>query len=266
MTWTWDPAQYLRFADHRGRPGLELLARIRDPEGGVRRVVDLGCGAGSLTAVLAERWPEAEIVGVDASPEMLDRARGTFPHIRWTRGDIESWTADPAVDVLYSNAAIHWLEHHDRLLPRLLSQVRPGGVFALQLPGNWDAPTHRIPQRILDEGDWPDETRRALTTDRVAPAATYRRILAPDASTVDLWETTYHHVLVGDDPVLEWVKGSLLRPVLQTLDGPGRARFEEACRRAYAEAYPREPDGVTVLPFRRVFVIATRAVTARSEP
>ncbi|NIR80979.1 MAG: methyltransferase domain-containing protein, partial [Gemmatimonadetes bacterium] len=151
------------------------------------------------------------MIGVDSSAEMLERARATFPAPSWLRRDITGWAASDPVDVLYSNAALHWLEDHDHLLPRLFRQVRPGGVFAFQMPANWDEPTHRIPARILDGGDWPERARRALVRDRVAAPGHYRRLLVDGASSLDLWETVYHQELRGDDPVLTWVEGSVLR-------------------------------------------------------
>jgi trans-aconitate 2-methyltransferase len=254
----WDPAQYLRFADHRRRPGVELLARIPEVDG-VEVVVDLGCGTGGLTALLAARWPEATVTGIDSSPEMLQRATADHASLAWRLSPLESWEPDAPVDVIYSNAALHWLNDHETLFPRLFGLVRPGGVLAVQMPANFSAPTHRIPAEILDGGDWSDAARAALLRDRVAAPSAYRRLLGAEAAALDIWTTTYHQELTGPDPVLEWVKGSVLAPVLAAL-GPDRAHeFATACAARYRDAYPPEPDGTVVLPFTRLFLVAVRS-------
>ena len=252
---TWDPDRYLRFADHRARPGLELIARIPDVE--PRTVVDLGCGPGNLTKVLAERWPSASVIGIDSSAEMIDRARAEYPDLTWRLADIAEWEPREPVDVIYSNATLHWLADHHELVPRLRSFLAPGGVLAIQMPDNWSAPTHQIPMSILDEGEWPAEAVEALLRDPIASPSDYRRWVAP-AST-DIWRTTYHQELTGEDPVWTWVTGSLLRPVLAALDEGHREVFGAECRARYAEAYPPEPDGVTIVPFSRLFIVARSA-------
>lgn len=248
----WDPDRYLRFADHRSRPGVELLARVPDVD--ARRIVDLGCGTGNLTALLAQRWPEADITGIDSSEEMIDRARRDHPSITWTISDIELWVPDGPIDLIFSNAALHWVDDHQAQFKRLRSLLADGGVLAVQLPDNWDAPTHRIPADVLESEEWPDAARAALLRDRLAPAAMYARWVQPAA--VDMWRTTYSQQLVGDDPVWTWVTGSVLRPVLASLDTTDRDRFAQRCIALYRAAYPAEPDGATTLPFSRLFVIA----------
>ena len=248
----WDPDTYLRWADHRARPGLELIARIPDIE--PADIVDLGCGTGDLTTLLAERFGGARVIGVDSSAEMLDRTE-PHPRVRWLEATFDGWN-DPA-DLIFSNAALHWSTDHPTLFPRLAGLVRPGGVLAVQMPDNWAQPTHRIPARILDTGDWPDRARRALARDRVAAPATYRAWIGPGYD-IDLWTTTYHHALDGPDPVLDWVTGSLLKPVLDVLDPASAARFRQTCADAYRGAYPAEADGTVVLPFRRLFIVAQR--------
>lgn len=249
---SWDPDTYLRFADHRMRPGLELMTRIPDVE--PSDVVDLGCGTGQLTSHLAERFPDARVIGVDSSSDMLDRAP-SHPRIRWVEAAFEHWTED--ADVVFSNAALHWSTDHARLFPTLAGLVRPGGVLAVQMPDNWSEPTHRVPARILDTGDWPEGARRSLARDRVARAATYREWIG-EGFEFDLWSTTYHQVLSGTDPVLQWVSGSVLRPVLDALDGPDRQRFQQVCAAGYRTAYPPQSDGSVILPFRRLFIVARR--------
>ncbi len=247
----WDPLHYLRFADHRERPGLELLARVGHE--GPGHVVDLGCGPGSLTARLAERWPEAEVTGVDSSAAMLGQAEADHPGPSWVEADIARWEPDRPVDVLYTNATLHWLDDHDRLFPRLRSFLADDGVLAIQMPDSWRNPTHTIPAEVLDDGTWPEEARGALLRDRLATPSDYRRWLAP--GRLDAWRTTYYQELTGDDPVWNWVTGSVLRPVLAALDDSDRDRFTERCQERYRAAYPREDNGITILPFPRLFLV-----------
>lgn len=254
----WDPEHYLRFADHRTRPGVELLARI--PEvADVRRVVDLGAGTGHLTALLAQRWPGASVTGVDGDPAMAAKARADHPDLAWVTADLATWEPDGPVDVLYSNAALHWLDDHATLFPRLRSWLAPGGVLAVQMPDNWAAPTHRVPAEVLDadapDGDpWPPAAVAALMRDRLAAPEAYAGWLAP-AAALDLWRTTYYQRLTGDDPVWQWTTGSLLIPVLEAL-GPERAPFTAEVQARYRRAYPADADGVVTLPFSRLFLVA----------
>jgi trans-aconitate 2-methyltransferase len=262
---TWDPVTYARFADHRARPGAELLTRVRMDR--PQRVVDLGCGTGDLTSMLARRWPKASVTGVDASPEMLEAARSLDTGIDWVEADLSVWEPEAPFDVVFSNATLHWLDDHEHLFQRITGWVAPGGTLAVQMPDNWSEPTHLIPARIIDEAGWPIEARSALMRDRIASPGDYRRWLGGPFDELDMWTTTYHQVLDGSDPVLAWVKGSVLRPVLAELAPDDAAAFEERCRLAYAEAYPPEPDATTILPFRRFFVVGRRAaLTSRSEP
>ncbi len=252
-TVVWDPDHYLRFADHRARPGIELLTRIQrdDPE----LVVDLGCGPGNLTALLAERWPRARVVGVDSSVEMIDTARANHPKIDWRLADVTRWEPDRSVDVLYSNATLHWLDDHATVFRRLRSWLAPsGGVAAIQMPDNWRAPTHRIPAEILDGGSWPAGAVKALMRDRLSKPEDYRRWLQP--ASVDQWRTTYYQQLTGPDAVWNWVTGSVLAPVLAALDAEDRTRFAARCKQRYAEAYPHDADGNVLLPFSRLFMVA----------
>lgn len=248
----WDPDRYLRFADHRTRPGIELMARI--PDVAVASVVDLGAGTGHLTALLAERWPEAAVAGVDGSPDMVERARTEHPDITWVAADLTQWEPDGPLDVIYSNAALHWLDDHASLFPRLRSWLAPGGVLAVQMPDNWAAPTHRLPIDVLDDGTWPPTGGQALIRDRLSSPDDYASWLAP--AETDLWRTTYYQRLTGDDPVWHWVTGSLLGPVLDVLDPGDQARFAAELQPRYRHAYPRRPDGTTTLPFSRLFMVA----------
>lgn len=250
----WDPEHYLRFADHRARPGVELMARIHHDEPDL--IVDLGCGPGNLTALLAERWPRARVVGIDASPAMIEVARRDHPGVEWIVADVAEWEPEQPVDVLYSNATLHWLDDHATLFPRLRSWLTPpAGVVAIQMPDNWRAPTHRVPAEILDDGSWPPAAVDALLRDRLSAPEDYRRWLQPAA--VDQWRTTYFQELTAPDAVWNWVTGSVLRPVLAALGPEDRSRFAARCRQRYAEAYPHDADGNVLLPFSRLFLVAT---------
>ena len=250
MTHRWDPDRYLTFADERGRPFVELLARVGadDP----RTVVDLGCGPGNLTALLADRWPGAEVRGLDSSPEMV--AGATDPRVSFEVADLRDWTPAEPVDVLVSNATLQWVPGHLELLPRLLAAVAPGGWLAFQVPGNFGEPSHTIRTELAAEAPYAEHTRDVAVPSSHDPAV-YLEALAHLHCTVDAWETTYLHVLTGDDPVFTWVSGTGARPTLQALPDGLRAEFEEEFKRRLRAAYPDRGHGV-VLPFRRVFVVA----------
>lgn len=250
----WDALRYGKFSKQRMRPGLDLLGRI--PTADPRVVVDLGCGTGSLTQALQQRWPQARIIGVDASMEMLNLAP-TAPGISWQHADIDDWHPDEPVDVIYSNAALHWVGNHARLFPRLLRYLKPGGCLAVQMPDNWDQPSHTIPERILESPAWPDAARTAFLRHPVAAISDYRHWLA-EATSLDLWRTTYFQTLVGDDPVLEWVRGSVLAPVVSAMNEQERSSFEATVAEHYLVAYPPDKNGATLFPFSRQFIVAIR--------
>ena len=252
---TWDPAQYLKFADERARPAVDLLARV--PHAAPRTVYDLGAGAGNVTRLLRLRWPEAFITGVDASEEMLARARETLPSVRWSQADLSTWRAPEPADVIYSNAALHWLRDHADLFPRLMSDVAPGGVLAVQMPRNFGSPSHTAIVEVARGGDWRGRLEPLIRAAPVGEPAFYFDLLAPLAASVDIWETEYVHVLSGIDPVTEWTKGSALKPLLDALAEPARTAFERRYADLVAKAYPQRPDGRTLFPFRRMFIVAT---------
>ena len=248
---TWDPERYLTYADERGRPFVELVARVgaTDP----RRVVDLGCGPGNLTRLLTERWPDAAVAGVDSSPEMVHTAR-SVDGVDFSVGDLRTWRPAAPVDVLVSNATLQWVPGHLDLLPRLVGHVAPGGWFAFQVPGNFDEPSHTIRRDLAGEEPYAAFTAGVAVPDAFGPEV-YLETLAGLGCRVDAWETTYLHVLAGADPVFTWVSGTGARPTLQALPDDLRPEFEEEYRRRLREAYPAGAAG-TVLPFRRVFVVA----------
>lgn len=249
----WDPDRYLTYADERGRPFVELVARVAAEQ--PARVVDLGCGPGNLTALLADRWPGAEVVGLDSSPEMIEAARRAGLRVAFDVADLREW-APPAesVDVLVSNATLQWVPGHLDLLPRLVQAVRPGGWFAFQVPGNFGEPSHTLRAELADRPPYSAHTRGIATPASHDPVV-YLEALEALGCEVDAWETTYLHVLTGEDPVFTWVSGTGARPTLQALPEDLRAEFERDFKSHLREAYPAR-DGRVVLPFRRVFVVA----------
>jgi trans-aconitate 2-methyltransferase len=252
MTHRWDPDRYLTFADERGRPFVELVARI-DAER-PRAVVDLGCGPGNLTTLLADRWPDADVVGLDSSSEMIAKAHEADDRVAFDVADLRDWSPVAPVDVLVSNATLQWVPGHLDLLQRLVGSVAPGGWFAFQVPGNFDEPSHTIRTELAAEAPYAAHTQRAAVPSSHDPAV-YLDALAGLGCEVDAWETTYLHVLTGPDPVFTWVSGTGARPTLQALPDDLRPGFEAEFKRRLAAAYPAHEYGV-VLPFRRIFVVA----------
>ena len=251
----WDAAQYATFADERARPGHDLVARI--PQIAARHIYDLGCGRGDLTAELAARWPEARVTGIDLSPTMLADARARFADIEWVEADLSDWTPDAPADLIFANAALHWLPDHATLFPRLMDQLAPGGVLAVQMPNNFGEPSHKLLRAIAEQGPWAD--RLALPRAPVASTDVYWRLLRPLAARLDIWETQYLHALTGEDPVLNWVRGTALLPVQACLDGEELAAFVADYAEALRTVYTAEPTGQTLFTFRRIFVVAVRA-------
>jgi trans-aconitate 2-methyltransferase len=254
---SWDPNQYLKFTDHRLRPALDLLAQIALEA--PRSVYDLGCGPGNITRLLADRWPNARVVGVDSSADMLAKARTEASGVAFEQADIARWSPPAPADLLFSNATLHWLDDHAALLPRLAAQLAPGGVLAIQMPDNRASPSHVLMDEAAAAGPWhPKLARLRPVYGSMQSPDAYYRMLAPVAAQVDIWETTYLHVLEGGNPVVEWTKGTALRPYLDALEEPARAAFLAAYAARVAAAYPRQPDGRTLLPFHRIFIVARR--------
>ena len=255
----WNPAAYLRFGGERARPFADLMARVDAVS--PRTVVDLGCGEGALTASLAARWPGARVTGVDSSPEMLSAAmQYAVPgRVAFVQGDVCDWRPDGPVDVVVTNAVLHWVAGHDRLLSRWAGELSPGGWLAVQVPGNFRAPTHARLAALCHGPRWAERLADAAPRpDAVLEPAGYLDVLAAAGLTADVWETTYLHLLTGPDPVLAWVRSTVLRPVLALLGEDDAAAFTAAYAAALREAYPPRPDGTTVLPFRRVFAVGRR--------
>lgn len=253
----WDPQQYLAFDDHRARPFFDLVHRVRFEK--PRRVVDLGCGPGNLTAALAERWPDAMLEASDSSPEMVvaARARGIDAQIE----DVRDWQPKPDTDVVISNAVLHWVPGHADLLSAWARELPPGAWIAIQVPGNFDAPSHVAIRALADTEQWREKLAPAgiLEPQSVLTPEGYAQLLAAEGCAVDAWETTYLQRLSGFDPVLSWVAGSALTPVRGVLDDVEWEEFRAQLAPLLREAYPQQMDGTTWLPFRRVFAVARTA-------
>lgn len=253
---TWDPARYAHFKEERLRPGRELIARIALDA--PRRIADLGCGGGELTAELARRWPHASIEAIDGSDEMLAQARARDSRIAWRRADIARWTALEPVDLVFSNAALHWLPDHEALFPRLIGSLREGGTLAVQMPRNDGSPARSAVREAVKAGPWQMKLAPVWRESPVAQPEDYLALLAPLCRALDVWESVYYHRLEGENPVADWLAGAALEPLLAALDPPERAAFEGECAARLAAAYPRAPDGRTIFPFRRLFILAAR--------
>ena len=252
----WNPDVYLAFADHRGRPFVDLLSRVGADR--PRRVVDLGCGPGNLTATLAQRWPDAVVEAWDSSPEMVEaaRGRGVDAHV----GDVREWTPRPDTDVVVSNAALQWVPDHAELMVRWaarLASISEGAWIAMQVPGNFDAPSHRAVRELARRDQWSEPLRDfPFREGQVDDPAGYAALLKDAGCAVDAWETTYIHDLNGENPVLEWITGTALRPVKSRLTEPQWEHFRQELIPMLDAAYPARADGTTFFPFRRIFVVA----------
>jgi len=255
---TWNPGQYLRFGDERTRPCRDLAARIEVAP--VRSIIDLGCGPGNSTSILAGLWPEAEITGLDSSPDMIRAARTAMPNFRWTVGEIARRAAgdNGQFDVVFSNAALQWVDDHATVYPRLLERVAAGGALAVQVPGNYDGPAHRLMRQIAASAEWRDSFRPGSVREwYVQDLDFYYDVLASRALRLDLWETDYLHVMAGPESIVEWYKGTGLRPFLEALgDDAARERFCAEYLEGLREIYPVRPDGKVLFPFHRLFLVA----------
>jgi trans-aconitate 2-methyltransferase len=255
----WDPAKYVQFGNYRDRPFFDLTARVHAEA--PRRVVDLGCGPGNLTAMLAARWPGATVEGLDSSAEMLAKSGGfatAAGNLSFSLADITAWMPAPDTDVVVTNAALQWVPGHRALLSCWLEALRPGAWFALQVPGNFNAPSHALMRALAGSDEWSGELAGVLRhDDAVAEPAEYLELMLDAGCHADAWETTYLQLLPGADPVLEWVRGTGLRPVLAALPAGEARRFEADYARLLNEAYPPGTHG-TVFPFRRIFAVARK--------
>jgi trans-aconitate 2-methyltransferase len=250
----WNPEAYLAFADHRGRPFFDLMSRVGAEK--PRRVVDLGCGPGNLTVTLAERWPDAVIEAWDSSQEMVEsaRERGVEAQV----GDLRSWEPKPDTDVVLSNATLQWVPEHSELLVRWAGALAPGAWIAMQVPGNFESPSHLAVRAVARREPFANRLRDMPFRDGkvVSTAAEYANLLTDAGCKVDAWETVYAHELTGEHPVLDWITGTALRPVIDRLSEEAWQQFRQQLIPMLDQAYPARQDGRTFFPFRRVFVVA----------
>jgi trans-aconitate 2-methyltransferase len=251
---SWDAGQYLQFADERTRPCQDLINRIALPE--PRSIIDLGCGPGNSTAKLMQRWPAAEITGMDSSPEMIAEAAKSYPDLEWVNGDIATWKAENNYDLVFSNAALQWVPDHGAVFPRLVKQVAPGGALAIQVPANIEAPAHRLMRELAYSRPWrnhfPDKVREWF----VHEPAFYYDTVAPLVKRMDCWTTDYIHVMESPRSIVEWYKGTGLRPFLDLLSPGDQAQFLAEYQALLAMAFPHRADGRVLFPFLRMFLIA----------
>lgn len=253
----WDPKLYLKFGAERTRPAVDLAARIALER--PARIIDLGCGPGNSTAILRARWPQAQIVGLDNDEAMLATARAAEASVQWVLSDASTWRTETPFDLVFSNAALHWLPDHEAVLARWFAAVAPGGVLAVQLPSHQHSPLHRHIHELADAPEWRGwmaEAQQALTSHQIQ---FYYDALCQRTPRLELWETEYGHVMESPEAILSWVRSTALRPFLQALPTDAdRARFEAALLLRVADAYPRRRDGRVLFPFRRIFFVAYR--------
>lgn len=253
----WNPALYRRFEDERTRPARELLARV--PLVDAARVVDLGCGPGNSTELLAHRFPDADLLGTDNSAAMLQSARQRLPGVRFELSDIAQWLPQQPPDLIYANAALQWVPAHEQLIPRLFGALAPGGVLAVQMPDNRDEPTHRAMREVASLSPWAEAIGdvAALRT-AVLPLSAYYDLLAPQAAQVDVWHTVYQHPMVSPAAIVEWVSGTGLKPFVERLPAGLQPGYLAEYERRIAQAYPVRADGKLLLAFPRMFIVAQR--------
>jgi trans-aconitate 2-methyltransferase len=253
----WSARQYLKFEDERTRPPRDLLAQV--PLQSARRVVDLGCGPGNSTELLIERYPDAEVVGLDSSPDMLRQARERLPRGMFMQADLKSWTPQERTDLLFANAVFQWVPDHNTVLPRLLESLPTDGVLALQMPDNTDEPALALMSEVAGQGPWSAKLTAAnAARDELPRPGAYYDLLRPLCRNIDIWHTVYNHVMAGPEAIVEWFKGSALRPFLSALDDDLQAGYLAAYTAEITRAYPARYDGRVLLRFPRLFIVATR--------
>ena len=255
---SWSAKQYVAFEDERTRPARDLLAAI--PAGSVRSAIDIGCGPGNSTELLVERFPDATVRGLDSSTDMIEAARKRLPQVQFDIADIDIWNDTGPFDVIFANAVLQWVPDHATLLPALVSKLTPGGCLAIQMPDNLNQPSHRLMREVAAQGPWAEKLASvAAQRTEMADASTYYSMLKACWTRVDVWRTTYHHPLAGGaSGVVEWFKGSGLRPFLEPLDEAQRAQYLQQYQTEIEQAYPALADGSVLLPFPRLFLVATR--------
>ena len=254
---SWSAKQYVAFEDERTRPARDLLEAI--PAGDVRSAIDIGCGPANSTELLVARFAGASVRGLDSSTDMIEAARKRLPQVRFDVADIDTWNDNGPFDVIFANAVLQWVPDHAALLPALVKKLAPGGSLAIQMPDNLNEPSHRLMREVAAQGPWADKLAGAAgQRTEMADASSYYSMLKPHCARVDIWRTTYHHPLAGGaSGVVEWFKGSGLRPFLDPLDEAERAQYLKQYQTAIEQAYPALADGSVLLPFPRLFIVAT---------
>ena len=254
----WSPAQYLKFADERSRPARDLLAAVPLTE--VRRAVDIGCGPGNSTELLVARFPEAEITGLDSSPEMLEAARKRLPNVAFVEADVATWRPEAPVDLLYANATFQWVPDHKAVLKRLFRALPAGGVLAVQMPDNVASePSHTLMRALAAEAPWAEKFREPIARETIATPADYYNLLQPQAARIDIWHTIYNHPLANAAAIVAMVRSTGLRPYLARLDEDEQSAWLARYEAKLAEAYPPLADGKVLFRFPRLFIVAVRA-------
>jgi trans-aconitate 2-methyltransferase len=250
---TWDAVQYLQFASERTQPAIDLASRIAVAH--PARIIDLGCGPGNSTGILRQRWPEAHLIGLDSSAEMIAAATEAYPQGEWLLADISTWTAETPFNIVFSNATLHWLPNHAQLLPHLLAQVAPGGALAVQMPAHYRSPVHEAIVEVAADARWRHLMAAPLNAMTKEPPPFYYNLFTPLTARLELWETEYYHVMESPQAIVEWFRGTGLRPYLEALpDDAQRQDFEALLLERYAQRYSREDDGKVLFPFRRLFI------------
>lgn len=255
MTSEWNPSLYLKFANERTQPSLDLISRIGLDQ--PARIIDLGCGTGNSTDALRRRWPGADVTGLDNSPKMLEAAARDYPAGKWVQADINAWTADAPYDLVFSNATLQWVKGHAALIPRLYGQVAAGGALAVQMPHSGKMAVRRLILATAEDAAWRDRMGAPRVATAIESSETYYDLLAPLSRRLDLWETEYMHVMADPDAILEWIRATSLRPFLDALAGADeRAAFEAQLRGRIDAAFPVRADGKRLFPFMRLFFVA----------
>ncbi|WP_052283503.1 trans-aconitate 2-methyltransferase [Kluyvera genomosp. 1] len=247
----WNPSLYLQFASERTRPAAELLARIAKPS--AKYIADLGCGPGNSTELLRDIWPDAAITGIDNSPAMLEKAQQALPDCQFENANISEWQPEQPLDVLYANASLQWVGDHPTLFPHLASLLAKDGVLAVQMPDNWQEPSHASMRQVANELGHPPRARTPLPS-----VAVYYDLLTQSGCDVDIWRTTYFHPLVSHQAIIEWLSATGLRPYLQDLDSVSQQAFLQRYLQLLEEHYPRQKNGQVLLAFPRLFIVARR--------
>ena len=253
----WNPQLYLKFSDQRGRPAADLVSQIHLES--PKHIIDLGCGTGNSTERLHQRWPEAHLAGLDSSPAMLRQARENHPEWDWIESTIENWAASATYDLVFSNAALHWVRQHDDLFPRLVERVAPRGALAVQMPHNAGSPATQAMKKIASDPRWSAALAGASETTFVQRADFYYEVLRKLSSRLNIWETEYLQVVDGPRAILDWLRSTGMRPYLERLpDQAQRDQFEAMCLAEFEQAYPADDQGKTLFPYRRLFIVAYR--------